>query len=275
MWYRNQMTNDQARTGDGLAERIEGAIRHPSTSLAVALFLGAVALFGKTSFAAGHVFLCLAAAVVFVAVRKAALWIRLSSFVLVPLVISLLALFFRPALVPTNVGALTPTRHVLFGSDTDASAKRFQIGQTGPILNYTGAGPAMVLGGDDILIERVLGRVLVSTRIHDRNGALIAELVRNEWKVSPPPATWDRNFSRDAVEVKNDHGDVVLQVIALPDRVQLQGEWYGSGGAVRLVEGEDRAAAFVLRPNAVFLSDDPVIRPIFRYPGDAHLGERI
>lgn len=31
----------------------------------------------------------------------------------------------------------------------------------------------------------------------DREGHLIAELVRKEWKVAPPPRTWDRNYTDD------------------------------------------------------------------------------
>lgn len=58
----------------------------------------------------------------------------------------------------------------------------------------------------------------MSLVIRDRSGRLVAEIVNNEWKVNPQNA-WDRNYSADALEVRDPTGDIVLQVKALADRI--------------------------------------------------------
>jgi hypothetical protein len=59
---------------------------------------------------------------------------------------------------------------------------------------------------DNLLLETVDGQLKVSTKLRDRKGNLITELIKNEWKVAPPPRTWDKNYSKDALEVKDDTG---------------------------------------------------------------------
>src|SRR5205807_9331910 len=82
----------------------------------------------------------------------------------------------------------------------------------------------------ELVVETEDGQVAVLSRLFNRNGNTVVELSRNEWKVAPPPQAWDRNYSRDALEVKDDTGDIVLQVRVLSDRVRIQGKWYAPGG---------------------------------------------
>jgi hypothetical protein len=127
-------------------------------------------------------------------------------------------------------------------------------------------------------IELIDGKYKVSTQIRDQNSKLLVELVRNEWKVAPPPDTWDRNYSDDALEVKDPFGAVILQVRALPDRVQIQGMWWWNmgppNGVVRFfIRGNPQIGGQI---NLVPLGNKdplPVIDPMFVYPSDAHLGE--
>ncbi|MEJ0092842.1 MAG: hypothetical protein WDN46_05280 [Methylocella sp.] len=49
--------------------------------------------------------------------------------------------------------------------------------------------------------------------------------MRNEWRVTPPPGTLDRNYTDDALEIRGAGGKIVLQLRVLQDRIQLQGEW--------------------------------------------------
>lgn len=81
-----------------------------------------------------------------------------------------------------------------------------------------------------LTLEEVDGRLMVSTQIRDQSGDVVAELTRNEWKVSAPPKTWDRNYNSDSLEVKNAKGQVVLQVTIFPDRIRVLGEWWGKDG---------------------------------------------
>jgi hypothetical protein len=75
-------------------------------------------------------------------------------------------------------------------------------------------------------VESIGGKVKVSTRIANDTGSLLIEIIRNEWLVAPPPQTWDRNYSDDALEVRDGSGRIVLQVRSLLDRIQIQGMWW-------------------------------------------------
>jgi len=80
--------------------------------------------------------------------------------------------------------------------------------------------------GDRFTIEKIDGKLMVSTMVRDSSGSVLAELRRNEWKVAPPPKTWDRNYTDNALEVVNAEGYVVLQIKLLENIVQLQGSWW-------------------------------------------------
>src|SRR5436190_8084898 len=113
------------------------------------------------------------------------------------------------------------------------SRRLFEIGDSGTIFDFRGpAGASMFTFFDDsnLTIENSNGQVLVSTRIRDRSGRIVAELTRNEWAIARPPQSWDRNYSRDGLEVRDAFGDVVLQVRAVGDRAQIQGKWYDPTG---------------------------------------------
>jgi hypothetical protein len=43
---------------------------------------------------------------------------------------------------------------------------------------------------DHLLVELIDSALKVSTCIRDKDGNLIAEMIRNEWKVARPPKTW-------------------------------------------------------------------------------------
>jgi hypothetical protein len=95
-----------------------------------------------------------------------------------------------------------------------------------------------IVGDSELKIETVRGQVKVSTQIRDTNGNPVAGLRRNEWQVSPH--SWDRNYTKDAAEVIDSTGKVVLQVRALPDRIQLQGEWWSTNGrGIRIVKARN------------------------------------
>jgi len=126
--------------------------------------------------------------------------------------------------------------------------------------------------------------VKVSTLIRDQNGTIVAVLTDNEWKVSPPPVTFDRNYTKDMLEVIDGKGNVVLQVRVLKDRIQLNGVFYdshGNGIVIFPPEESDRGTKFpkdehvgviqLLPQNRAYTGKS--IKPIFKYPSDLHLGE--
>lgn len=139
-------------------------------------------------------------------------------------------------------GNLEFPSHVIFSSSTKYTKRKLEIGRSRTVFftERENMPLFMVTEDSEILIELIDGKPRISTKVHDYNGKLVAELFRNEWKVAPPPATWDRNYSDDALEVRDDRGLIILQIKVLPDRIQLQGEfWSADGSGMRLVENED------------------------------------
>lgn len=156
-----------------------------------------------------------------------------------------------------------------------------------PKLEFGDSGSVLVWGGPEgepifkifednsLTISIENGQVKVSTLIRSQDGSVIAELVNNEWKVNPRKS-FDRNYSRDALEGKDERGDIVLQVILVEDRIQFQGKFYDSSGGgvafgkMRGPEGIGGAIE-ITGPNHPRLRLS--IEPIFKYPSDLHLGE--
>jgi hypothetical protein len=176
-------------------------------------------------------------------------------------------------------GTLTAATTLLSASGGSTIAQ-IQIGQSGTYLISNDAFfqfPA--LKESQLKVESINGKIYVSSQITNSNGALIAGLIRNDWKVAPPPGTWDRNYSDDALEVKNPEGRIILQVRVLPDRIQLQGVWWttfkNKSAELTLVQSPDpkhEGALVMVRP---IDGSQPIvpIKPMFRYPSDLHLGE--
>jgi hypothetical protein len=124
----------------------------------------------------------------------------------------------------------------------------------------------------NLLIELIEGQLKVSTQIRDRDGDIVAELTRNEWRIAS--RAFDRNYSKDALEVKNAAGRIVLQVKILPDRIQLHGEWWGENGqGVRAMRHPEGGGALFLPLHANIPDTGPFIEPLFQYPSELHFGE--
>jgi hypothetical protein len=148
-----------------------------------------------------------------------------------------------------------------------------EVGDSGATIRWEGPeGQAIfkILNNSHLTIERIDGRLVVSTEIWDETGAQIAELYRNEWRVTPPPGIVDRNYTRDMLEIRDRTGDVVLQVRALARKIQLQGKWYDKTG---------RMVAICVQPQLISLDrsaqnrDRVKIKPAFQYPSERHMGE--
>lgn len=170
---------------------------------------------------------------------------------------------------PRNTGVLVSPK---------VGVAELQIGEGGPIFRSTDRNGVLFkfISGYSLTIELVEGKVAVSTRIYDRTLKLVAELIRNEWKVAPPPGIWDRNYSDDALEVKDDRGEIVLQVRMVHGRVQLQAVFYDKpdGGVAFLHEPEaDHAVMIFFNRQIPVWPQDKRIKPMFKYPSERHLGE--
>jgi hypothetical protein len=155
---------------------------------------------------------------------------------------------------------------------------KLEIGDSGAILVYSGpkGSPLFVFADENALtIEMENGDVKVSTTIRDRTGHIVAELTKNEWKVNPHN-TWDRNYSKNALEVKDPTGDIVLQVILLDDRIRFQAKLYDSSGrgvGIGKVRGPEGWGGGIEITGPAHPNIELKISPIFKYPSDLHLGE--
>jgi hypothetical protein len=183
---------------------------------------------------------------------------------------------------------------VVFDPKSDAVVK-LQIGE-GAILEWQRSSIdffdlARERWGDSnrLPIERINGELKVSTMIHNSlNGTVVASLVRDEWEAAKRPEAWDRNYNRDALEVMDATGDIVLQIRARPDRVQLQGKWHlgvrdwpagmgrgprGPGVMVLLHPGPGGNRSLIKPFTSPEDARGYVIEPIFEYPSSTKLGQ--
>jgi hypothetical protein len=151
-----------------------------------------------------------------------------------------------------------------------------EFGSSGAVFLFAGPqGTPLIRFADDnqLIIETDNEGIKVSITIRDRFGKIVAELARNEWKINPN-ASWDRNYSANALEVKDDRGDIVLQVRLVGNRVQLQAKFYDSTGRGIAIGQTDEPA-----PGGVMEFSKPGdalklhIEPLFKYPSDLHFSE--
>lgn len=172
-------------------------------------------------------------------------------------------------------GILIPDRRVLL-SGKKRIYPQLEIGDCGAIFSFTNEqGEPQFSFADDNDITMVIenGSLKVSTLVRSRNG-VIAELINNEWKVNQSNS-FDRNFSKNSLEVKDNNGEIIFQVKHVGARIQLQGKFYGTDGkGIALVKDPSGRGGLIvpLDPNN---GADLKITPIFKYPSELHLGEMV
>jgi len=120
----------------------------------------------------------------------------------------------------------------------------------------------------------------VTTQVRDRQGNLIVEVRDNHWHVSNVQnVSWDKNYSKDSLEVLDGRGRVILQLRVFTDGLLIQGEWYNQDGqGIRIVQSPNptansAASMDIFPPQGNPLRDTELIRPIFKYPSRRHWGE--
>jgi len=126
-----------------------------------------------------------------------------------------------------ELSQLNTSSGVLLSPSSSASPE-IEIGDSGTSFVWRGSGttfPFLTIFEDSALtVERVAGHITVSTRMRDASGKKVAEIERNEWKVRPS-LLWDKNYNDNSLELMDENGDVILQVVVLADRVRVHGIW--------------------------------------------------
>jgi hypothetical protein len=168
-----------------------------------------------------------------------------------------------------------------------------QIGQSGLIFGPPGIEGVQPMETNEIgayllpgleetqfKAEVIDRKMKVSALFIDDSGKIIAEISRNEWKLSSQ--NWDRNYSDNALEVKEPKGHIILQVRLLPDRLQLQGIWpaakkmwaasHSKWIAIRQDPDRPRDAQVIILGGMSSAENWPEIRPLFVYPSQHNLG---
>jgi len=182
---------------------------------------------------------------------------------------------------------------------------KLKLGDSNTFFSWQGDQGQSLLSmveGNELVISIEKGRLKLSTQIRDTHGELVAEIIGNEWKLRKENL-WERNYDKNALEVRDAKGDVVLQVVLKEDYVQFAAKMYGRDGAGfgigsatftqedirRHEEGSLKIVAAADGPKEVKIGDvtgvlevrppghplELVIEPIFRYPSELHLGERV
>jgi hypothetical protein len=178
----------------------------------------------------------------------------------------------------SNVGKIeTPSAEIILSVRERSVGRLIQIGQSSSFIDFSApqGTPFMQFANNyDLMIDSVSGKLEVSTQVRDRKGHLVAELIKNEWKVAPPPKTWDRNYNRTALEVRDEDGNVILQVRLFQDRVQIQGEWWmDETRGIRIVGYPGEGGRFEIFGTKFRPNDADPIRQMFVYPSENHRGE--
>lgn len=153
--------------------------------------------------------------------------------------------------------------------------------QETPMSISVGSAEFVVLSHDGVLfrdaegpllsVKLLDGRLLVTTRIRDASGALLAEMKDNEWKHLPQPSIFDRNYTADALEIRDRSGKVALQVANLGSTVEVAAVFHCASGWTASVGpiGGSGSAIELSPPGRELQSEIPAICD---YPSDLHFG---
>jgi hypothetical protein len=182
----------------------------------------------------------------------------------------------REKMISSYEGTLRVESTILF-STNERIYPILEIGTSGRgyFWNGTKGDPMITLPDNQyITIYEDRGQLKLSTKLKGKDG-LIAEIVDNKWKINPKES-WDRNYNKSALEIKDSEGNIVLQVKLLKDRIQFQGKFYDKNGyenAIVGVEGKDWVRTSEPADNQSEFGYKIV--PIFKYSSKDHLGEGV
>jgi len=185
------------------------------------------------------------------------------------------------ALVSSALGVLALSWYLRDKKMNATSGVISASAEQSPMAVSVGSAEFVMLSKDGVVIadgetpllsiRLVDGRLLVTTQIRDERGELIAEMKDNEWKHQPEPALFDRNYTQDALEVKDKTGKVALQVANLGITVDVAAVFHCANGWTYMAGpiGGEGSAIELRRPGQPLQSEIP---PICDYPSDLHFG---
>jgi hypothetical protein len=166
---------------------------------------------------------------------------------------------------------------VLIGPKHDGGPITLRVGRNGstPITwmgDQEDAHFLSMFGESELRVHRIDGRLCVTTQVHDHLGHLVVEINDNHWNVTKESV--DKNYTDNALEVRDADGRVVLHLMILKDEVQVEGEWSDDQGeSIRFYQDPfDYRTESIQEPFSL-RTIDPVITKWFKYPSAEHWGE--
>jgi hypothetical protein len=148
------------------------------------------------------------------------------------------------------------------------------IGVGGVLLEMHTRDGILLRDGDEPLVSvRIVdGRMLVTAKMKNERGDLVAEMKDNVWTHQPRPAIFDRNYNDDVLEIRDAAGRVALQVADFGETVELAGVFHCSKDSSSYVLGpaDDGGAIIEVRPPGAKI--DYQIPSICDYPSQLNLG---
>lgn len=155
-------------------------------------------------------------------------------------------------------------------TEDEATEKTLAIGGIKIILETSNDVVVRDNGEPVLSIRMEENKLFVSAVIRGDNGDLLAEIRDNEWKLNENNY-FDRNYSDNALEVRDRLGNIALQVVSFGDVIHFAGIFHTKDGhVVSFVPLQDLTAAIEIRPSEKDLQLK--ISPIFEYPSELHLG---
>jgi len=127
-------------------------------------------------------------------------------------------------------------------------------------------------GDAELLGIRAAGdSILLSASFRDATGKLVGTILGNEWQLNPNEI-FQRNYTADGLEVIDQEGKVVLQVIHAGSTVNVEGTFYcRSGRTIQMFYDQLKGASFTIGRRG--LRPPIELTPMCRYPSQSHLGE--
>jgi hypothetical protein len=120
---------------------------------------------------------------------------------------------------------------------------------------------------------RCQNQMLVSWKLRNVKGDLIAEIQNNEWSHQPRPAIFDRNYTNHILEIKDaTTGKVSLQLVDLGEMVYVAGTFVCSHSGWTYTVGPG-SGGLVIEPRPPGGVTSIVISPVCEYPSAQHLGQ--
>jgi hypothetical protein len=120
---------------------------------------------------------------------------------------------------------------------------------------------------------RCQNQMLVSWKLRNTKGELVAEINNNEWSHQPRPAIFDRNYTNHILEIRDGTtGKVSLQLVDLGEMVYVAGTFLCSHSGWTFTVGPGNGVARI-QPRPPCVESSIVIAPLCEYPSSQHLGQ--